>query len=159
MSSGKLIIQLHNFSSVQLCRDFMKSATGLGSRDIVFSKASGAASSSGVPIAQKIAYSQKVNFLYLQDISDTIELLSPDEVYLFIRRPFSKEIFDSKTISESYSDGKTILLVFGGAEPGLSKTDLDHGTAIYFDKISEIGCLGELTLSLYLIRKEIDENL
>ena len=105
---------------------------------------------------EKCDWSQKVNFLYLQDISDTIELLSPDEVYLFIRRPFSKEIFDSKSISESYSDGKTILLVFGGAEPGLSKKDLDHGTAIYFDKINEIGCLGELTLSLYLIRKEIE---
>ena len=155
MSSGKLIVQLHNFSSVNLCREFVKIALGLGAKDIIFSKAAGAGATTGVPIAQKMAHSKQANVLYLQDLPDTIELVAPDQVYLFIKRPFSKEVFNQKMIADAYSEGKTILLVFGGAEPGLSKKELDMGTSIYFDKINEIGCLGELALSLYLIRQNL----
>ena len=156
MSSGKLIVQLHNFSSVNLCREFIKIALGLGAKDIIFSKAAGAGATTGVPIAQKMAHSKQANVLYLQDLQDTIELVAPDQIYLFIKKPFSKEVFDSKMISESYNEGKTILLVFGGAEPGLSKKELDMGKAVYFNKLNEIGCLGELALSLYLIRQHLE---
>ncbi len=158
MSSGKLIVQLHNFSSVNLCREFIKIALGLGAKDIIFSKAAGAGATTGVPIAQKMAHSKKTNVLYLQDLADTIELVAPDQIYLFIKRPFSKEGFNPKLIAEAYSKEKTVLLVFGGAEPGLSKKELDMGTPVYFDKINEIGCLGELSLSLYLIRENLEEN-
>ena len=158
MSSGKLIVQLHNFSSVNLCREFIKIALGLGAKDIIFSKAAGAGATTGVPIAQKMAHSKQANVLYLQDLPDTIELVTPDQIYLFIKRPFSKEVFDPSMISESYSKGKTILLVFGGADPGLSKKELDMGIPIYFDKINEISCLGELALSLYLIRQHLEKD-
>ena len=132
MSSGKLIVQLHNFSSVNLCREFIKIALGLGAKDIIFSKAAGAGATTGVPIAQKMAHAKQANVLYLQDIQDTIELVSPEKIYLFIKRPFSKEVFDSNAIAKSYNEGKTILLVFGGAEPGLTKKELDMGIPVYF---------------------------
>ena len=156
MSSGKLIVQLHNFGSVNLCREFVRIVLGLGARDIIFSKAVGAAATTGVPIAQKIAHSKQANVLYLQDLEDTLELVNPDEVYLFIKRPFSKEALKPESISKSYKEGKTIILVFGGAEPGLTKKELDMGTPVYFEKLNEIGCLGEVTLALYLIRKIIE---
>ncbi|MHA2358293.1 MAG: RecB-family nuclease, partial [Candidatus Heimdallarchaeaceae archaeon] len=111
MSSGKLIVQLHNFASVNLCKEFAKIALGLGARDIIFSKAIGSAATSGVPIAQKMAHSQQANVLFLQEIQDAIEICSPDAVYLFIKRPFSKENFNPKQIAETYSSGKTVLLV------------------------------------------------
>ncbi|MEE9410453.1 MAG: RecB-family nuclease [Candidatus Heimdallarchaeota archaeon] len=158
MSSGKLVVQLHNFSSVNLCREFVKIALGVGARDIIFSKAVGAGATTGVPVAQKIAHSKQANLLYLQDLTDTIELVAPDEIYLFIKRPFSKTVFDPDKIAKSYNEGKTILLVFGGAEPGLTKKELDKGIPVYFDKINEIGCLGEITLALYLMRKIIERN-
>ena len=157
MSKGKLIVQLHNFSSINLCKEFTKIALGLGARDIIFSKAVGTAATTGVPIAQKMAYANQTNVLYLQDIQDSIDLCSPDEIYLFIKKPFSKESFDPKLIAESYLSGKTVLLVFGGAEPGLTKQELDLGTPVYIDKISEIGCLGEMTIALYLLRQKVEK--
>ena len=155
MSSGKLIVQLHNFSSVNYCREFAKIALGLGARDIVLSKASGTAATNGVPIAQKLAHAKKANLLYLQDIDDSIELCQPDEIYLFIKKPFSKDNFDPVKLANTYKEGKTILLIFGGAEPGLTKQELDKGNSVYFDKVNELGCLGEITLALYLLRNEI----
>ena len=156
MTDGKLIVQLHNFSSINLCREFTKIALGLGARDIIFSKAAGTAATTGIPIAQKMAHSNQANVLYLQEIKDSIDLCSPDEIYLFIKRPFSKETFDPVSIAESYLSGKTVLLVFGGAEPGLTKQELDLGKPIYFDKMNEIGCLGEITIALYLLRQNVE---
>jgi len=156
MSSGKLIVQLHNFASVNLCKEFTKIALGLGARDIIFSKAIGSAATSGVPIAQKMAHVKQANVLFVQEIQDAIDLCSPDEIYLFIKRPFSKGEFEPKKIAKSYSSGKTILLVFGGSDPGLTKRDLDLGTSVYFEKINEIGCLGEVSLTLFLLREELD---
>jgi SpoU rRNA methylase family enzyme len=156
MTDGKLIVQLHNFSSINLCKEFTKIALGLGARDIVFSKAAGTAATTGVPIAQKMAHTNQANVLYLQDIKDSIDLCSPDEVYLFIKRPFSKEVFDPTSIAESYLSGKTVLLVFGGADPGLTKQELELGKTIYFDKINEIGCLGEIAIALYLMRQNVE---
>ena len=158
MSKGKLIVQLHNFSSINLCRDFTKIALGLGARDIIFTKAVGTGATSGVPVAQKMAHNKQANVLYLQDISDSIEICSPNEIYLFIKKPFSKEVFNPKEVSKSYNAEKTILLVFGGSDPGLTKKELDYGIPIYFEKINDIGCLGELALSLYLIRQEIEND-
>lgn len=155
MSSGKIIVQLHNTGSINQCRDFTKIALGMGMKDIIFSKAAGTAATSGIPIAQKMAASEGANVLYLQEISDTLDLINPDEVYLFIRRPYSKNVFEAKEIIEAFQKEKTILLIFGGAEPGLTKRELELGKAIYFENINEIGCLGELTLALYLLRKEI----
>ena len=158
MSSGKLIVHLHNFSSINHCREFVKIALGLGARDIVLSKAAGTGATSGVPIAQKLAHSKQANLLYLQNIDDAIELVKPDEIYLFIKHPFAKETLNPEKIAESYKKEKTILLVFGGADPGLSKQELDKGTPVYFDKLKELGCLGEVTLALYLIRNELESD-
>ncbi|MCE7748144.1 MAG: hypothetical protein GPJ51_07085 [Candidatus Heimdallarchaeota archaeon] len=158
MSSGKIIVQLHNFSSINHCREFVKIALNLGARDIILSKATGTAATTGVPIAQKLAHAQGANLLYLQSIEDSIELVNPDEIFLFIKKPFSKEIFDVQKITKSYSEGKNILLIFGGSEPGLTKQELEKGTAVYFDKLNELGCLGEVTLALYLLRKEIEKD-
>lgn len=156
MAEGKLFVQLHNFSSINLCKEFTKIALGLGARDIIFSKAAGTAATSGVPIAQKMAHSNQANVLYLQEVKDSIDLCSPDEIYMFIKRPFSKEIFNPTSIAESYLSGNTILLIFGGSEPGLTKQELELGKAIYFDKINEIGCLGEVSIALYLLRQMIE---
>ena len=156
MSSGKIIVQLHNFSSINHCREFVKIALNLGARDLVLSKATGTAATTGVPIAQKLAHSKKANLLFLQDIDDAIELCKPDEIFLFIKKPFSKEIFKPEAMAKSYQEGKNILLIFGGSDPGLTKQELDKGTSIYFDKTNELGCLGEITLALYLLREQLD---
>ncbi len=156
MTRGKIIVQLHNFSSANLCADFIQIATAIGAKNIVFSQASGRGAVSGVPLGQKEAMNRNANFFIFQDLNDSIELLKPDKVYLFIRKPFSKEIFSAEKIKDEYMSGETILLVFGGSKPGLSKKDLSFGTPIYFSDLNELGVLGELTLSLYLIRKEIE---
>lgn len=158
MSSGKIIVQLHNFSSINHCREFVKIALNLGARDLILSKATGTAATTGVPIAQKLAHAQGANLLYLQGIDDSIELVKPDEIFLFIKKPFSKEEFNTAEVAKSYSEEKSILLIFGGSEPGLTKQELEKGTPVYFEKINEIGCLGEITLALYLLRKEIEKD-
>ena len=158
MTNGKIIVQLHNFSGINTCREFVKIALGLGAREIVFSKAAGTGATTGVPIAQKLAHAKKANVLYLQEIEDAIELIAPDHVYLFIKRPFSKEIFNPETVIDNYKEGKTILLIFGGAEPGITKRELEYGTPVYFDKVKELGCLGEVTLSLYQLRNLLEED-
>ncbi|MCE7749302.1 MAG: hypothetical protein GPJ51_13010 [Candidatus Heimdallarchaeota archaeon] len=158
MSSGKIIVQLHNFSSINHCREFVKIALNLGARDIILSKATGTAATTGIPIAQKLAHAQQANLLYLQGIDDTIELLNPDEIFLFIKKPFSKESFNPEEVIKSYNSGKNILLIFGGSDPGLTKQELEKGTAVYFERLNELGCLGEITLVLYLLRNLIEER-
>ncbi|MBY8999752.1 MAG: hypothetical protein KGD64_02450 [Candidatus Heimdallarchaeota archaeon] len=158
MNNGKIIVQLHNFSGINTCREFVKIALGLGAREIVFSKAAGTGATAGVPIAQKLAHSKKANVLYLQEIEDAIELISPDYVYLFIKRPFSKEVFNPEEIINSYKEDKTILLIFGGAEPGITKRELEYGIPVYFNKVNELGCLGEVTLALYQLRNLIEDD-
>ena len=158
MSSGKIIVQLHNFSSINHCREFVKIALNLGARDIILSKATGTAATTGVPIAQKLAYAKQANLLFLQNIEDSIELIQPDEIYLFIKQPYSKDSFDAESIVRSYHEGKNILLIFGGSDPGLTKQELEKGNPIYFDKLNELGCLGEITLALYLLRNEIEKD-
>lgn len=152
-SNGKIIIQLHNFASVNLCSEFMKIALGLGAREIVFSKGVGSAASSGIPIAQKMAFSAKANFLVLRSIQDTIELLKPDEIFLFIREIYANEMFDPQQVVKSYQSGKTILLVFGGSSTGLSRKELDLGRSIFIKNTKDVGCLGQVTLALYLLRE------
>ncbi len=158
MGNGKIMVQLHNFSSINLCREFTKISLGLGARDIIFTKAGGTGATTGVPIAQKLSHAKKANVLYLQEIEDAIELISPDEVYLFIKRPFSKETYNPTNIVESYKEGKTILLIFGGADPGITKRELEFGVPVYFNKTNELGCLGEVTLALYLLRNLIEDE-
>lgn len=152
-SKVDVIPLLHNVYSQQRVIEVAKVAYGLGYRVFVVTKASGSAAQVGIPEAQKLALKLDRALIYLPDLPDAIELLKPEKVFLVLTRKYAPT-----PISEAVKDvsGK-MLVVFGGAEPGLSKKELELGVAVHPDGIVEdVGSTGLAAISLYLLRTLLD---
>jgi len=127
---------------------------GLGFDTLIVSRAYGAAAQSGVPEAQKLALKKSKNFFYVSDLTDVIEVFNPSLVLLFVPREYAEEEFDAMSVAESLKRGDVVILIFGGAEPGLSKKELELGKAMYVKGIDEyIGSTGFAAIVLYLLKQ------
>ena len=147
---------LHNVYSPQKVLEAARLVYGLGYKNFVVTKASGAAAQSGVPEAQKIALRKGANLFYLADLDDAIELFRPSRVYLFVPEGYADEEFEPRTAREQ-AESSVVMLVFGGAEPGLSKRELEKGTPVYIPGLWEHSTVGTLAIALYLL--ELDARI
>jgi len=154
----QLFVVLHNVHSTQRIKDMAKLAIGFGLKSLIISKAEGAAAVSGIPEAQKIMYKEKKSLLCFPDLPDVIELLKPEEIWVFVPQRFAEETYNPGKIATQLKDGKKILFVFGGSEPGLSKRDIDLGRAISLDMIDDIGPVGTAAIALYELMKFFKSN-
>ncbi|MHA1321875.1 MAG: RecB-family nuclease [Candidatus Helarchaeota archaeon] len=152
---NNLYVAIHNVTGIQKIKEFTQLLTGFQIKNIIISKAVGSAAMSGVPQAQKLVFKKGGNLLYLEDIPDCIELLVPDEVYLFAPYPYSKNLFLPETIASKLKNDKKILLIFGGSDPGLSKRELEFGIASYIELPADIGTIGTAAIILYQIFKKL----
>jgi len=152
-SKVNIIPLLHNVYSQQRVVEVAKAAYGLGYGVFVVTKASGSAAQAGVPEAQKLALKLDKAFIYLPDLPDAVEVLKPDSVLLVLTRKYAPT-----PISEAVKNctGK-VVVVFGGAEPGLSKKELELGQAVHPDGVVEdVGSTGLAAISLYILRTLLD---
>lgn len=149
-----IVVVLHNVHSVQRVIETAKICFGLGYDTLVISKAIGTAAQSGVPEANKIAMKLGKRLLCVPDIQDAIDLLKPDELFLYAPKPYAKKPFDPKEIVGEAKRGNIIMLIFGGLEPGLSSRELLLGNSFYIDLPGNVGSIGALTIILYLIFSE-----
>ncbi|MFX0207220.1 MAG: RecB-family nuclease [Candidatus Hodarchaeota archaeon] len=151
---------LHNVSSAQRVREFAQLALGMGCTCCVISQAKGAAATAGVPAAVKtLAREAKTSLLYLENLTDTSEILQPTKVVLLISKRFAKTRFNPQLVLEEARTGK-VLLVVGGTSPGLTRRELDMGEVSYIvDKNYDIGPIAQIAMALYAIENQIEPNL
>lgn len=150
----RLYVVLHNIHSVIRLVEAARIVYGLGVKNFVVTRAIGAAAQEGIPEVYKIALKYERNLIFLKDLDDLVEALSPNRIYLFAPPQHAKRPYDPDEIISLLSKGK-VAIIFGGAEPGLTKRDLEKGIPVYLDIPGNIGTLGEITLALYKLLQKI----
>lgn len=143
---------LHNVVSAQRVIEASRVVFGLGYRTFVVSKATGSAAQTGVPEAQKLALKKKLNFIFLADLEDVLELLNPDIVLTVMPRKYGGEPLDN-VWSKEISQKDRVILVFGGAEPGLTMREMKMGKLVYPKSVDDdIGSVGLMAITLYIVK-------
>ncbi len=150
-----LYVILHNVYGSQKIREMTELILGFNVDTFVISKAVGSAATVGVPESQKMIFKKGKNLVFVKDLPDAIELLKPDKIYTFIHKPYAKIAFNVAEIIDSIKKNLKIMLVFAGSKPGLSKKELDMGTAVFLDLPSDIGSIGYAAIVLYEILKNL----
>lgn len=143
----KVIVVLHNVYSSQRVVEAARLVYGLGFDTFVVTKASGSAAQSGVPDAQKYALRRGANFVYLRDLRDAIDILKPGAVLTV-----SEGKYGGRPLSEAWKDVANVdrlMIVFGGAEPGLSLQEYEMGIHVYPEGVEEdVGAVGLMAITL-----------
>ena len=150
-----LYITLHNVFGSQKIKEMTELILGFGIGTFIVSKAVGSAATVGVPESQKMIFKKGKNLIFVKDLPDAIELLKPDKIYTFTPKPYSKTEFDAAEVVKSLKNDMKIMLVFAGAQPGLSKKELEMGTAVFLDLPGDIGSIGYAAVVLYEILKNL----
>ena len=146
----KVIPVLHNVTSSQKVNEAAKLVYGLQFKNFVVTKAGGSAAQIGVPEAQKLALKMGRNFFYLSDLDDVIELFKPEKVLTIVPKKYTNTSLEN--VLDKMKKNSTIVVVFGGLEPGLSKVDMSKGIATYPPGIEEnIGTIGLMAITLYIL--------
>ncbi len=153
------MVVLHNVQSVQRVVETAKVTYGLGFKNFIVSKAAGSAAQSGVPEAQRLALKLKRNFFYLADLPEVLDVFKPELTLMFVPRPYGEEEYNPIKVLETLEKG-AVVLVFGGAEPGLSRRELDLGTPTYVPLVGEdIGVSGLAAIVLYKLLETAGDRL
>ncbi len=141
---------LHNVYSQQRVVEAARIAYGLGYRVFIVTKASGSAAQAGVPEAQKLALKLGRTFACLPDLQDAVEVFAPSAILMFLPRKYAQV-----PLSEAVKGvSGRVLAVFGGADPGLTKRELELGTAVYPDGVEEdVGSTGMVAIALYMLKR------
>ncbi|RLF04152.1 MAG: recombinase RecB [Thermoprotei archaeon] len=147
---SEVIPVLHNVFSVEIVRQFAKVSYGLGFKTIVISKPSGAAAQAGVPEAQKLALKKGKVLIVLSGIEDVIELFKPSLTLLITPKKYAKEEFDVERVINEVKKG-SVIVVFGGSEPGLSAREIEMGVPIHIGVEDDLGPLGFASIVLHSI--------
>ena len=155
---NNLYIVVHNVYSVQKVISVAKIVYRLGFKNLVISKAMGAAAQEGLPEVQKLALKYGGRLFILSDIKDIKELFPNAKIKLIVPSRFTQKIFNPKEIIKNASSGQVFIIV-SGAEPGLSKREIEVGEAITLENVEEeIGAEGFISIILYLLKKELREG-
>ena len=145
---GRLLVVIHNVYSVTRLIEAAKMVYGFNINDFVVSRAIGAAAQEGVPEVSKLALKKGRNVIFLKDIDDLLDSIKLGAIFLFVPKQYAKQKFDPYEVLKLLEE-HNVALIFGGAEPGLSKRDLEKGTPVYIDVPEDIGTLGTMAIALY----------
>lgn len=153
MVQPEVLPVLHNVSSPQRVVELARAAYGLGFSVFVVTKPTGAAAQVGVPEAQKVALREGKSLLILPDLEEAVEILKADAVILVLPRKLSDKPLTQKFEELVSKKVSRILLVFGGAEPGLSAREMALGEQVYVDGIEQdIGPTALAVLAMFLAK-------
>lgn len=150
-----LHVCLFNVYSIQKMREMAHLIIGFNLKTMIIAKAVGSAAQTGVPDVNKMLIKNRKNLIVLQDLPDVIEIINPSKIVLFAPKPYAKKEFSGTEIVSELSDGKKVLLVVGGSEPGLSKRELDLGDVVYLNVAGDLGTIGTAAVAIYEIIKTI----
>ncbi|NOZ88828.1 MAG: exonuclease [Crenarchaeota archaeon] len=146
-----LVVLLHDVSSAQRLIDTARLVYGLGLRSFVASKVYGAAASSGVPEASRMAMKLGRLFAVLPSARDAVELLQPDAV-IVVSRDYGEPL-EASEIAEKLAKAKKPLLVLGGIDAAPSKDVAALGEALYIAGVEHrLGPVAEAAIILAALR-------
>jgi SpoU rRNA methylase family enzyme len=140
MNRHNLLLTLHNTHSPTIVKFFADTIMGFPSvcKNVIFSKISASAASSGIPDAQKTVLSSNVNgnLYFFSDLGDIIETLAPKTIYLLTSQRFAKKSLNFTQLSQELRK-KKVLTVIGGSSPGLTRKELDLGECVYIEGLKQ----------------------
>lgn len=128
---------LHNAHSRSIIVQFVQTVLGFGFKNIIISKATGSAATSGIPEAFRLAFPQNANMLVTSNIQEAIDLIRPQDTYLIISKKYASEALNMQEVKQSLEQGKKELFVLGGSSPGLSRKELELGAPRHVTTASE----------------------
>ncbi|MCS7097290.1 MAG: RecB-family nuclease [Candidatus Methanomethylicia archaeon] len=144
-----IIMVIHNIHSPQRLIELTKVFYGLGFKNLVVSKATGAASQIGIPEVQKISIKTGGRLIITSDLNDAIDLIKPNSILLAVPKPYGKSIYNPEEVAKRIIEGLLVMIVIGGLEPGLTIKELTYGEPVYIDIEGDVGCVGLATIILY----------
>ena len=147
------IVALHNVSSASRCTEFVTIALGLRYRTIIITNAQGSAAHRGIPLAHKLTYKAKANFMAFETIQDVKELFKPDELVIVAPKPYGKEKLN-KSLAKELAE-KDYILICGGNDSGLSRRDIDMGRSVQLE-VGDVGSIGLATLAMAMFQRIFD---
>ena len=160
MNSNNLFLALHNTHSRNTVKLFADTVMNFSSicKNVVFSKISAAAASIGIPDAQKTVLNTGGSLLFFSEVTDIIETLQPQKVYLLVPPKFGKEVVPFNRIYDEIQKEK-ILVILGGSTPGLTRKELDMGECIYLEEVtSNLNPVAMTSIFLYNLIRIISEK-
>ncbi|RUM47880.1 MAG: recombinase RecB [Hyperthermus sp.] len=143
-----LIVVLHDVSSAQRLIDMARLVYGMGFKYFIASKVYGAAASSGVPEASRLALRLGRFFSVLPSVREAVEIFEPSMTLIVSYE--HGEPLSLEEVGELIERERKVLLVLGGIEPGPGKDVVGLGKPIYIRGVeSRIGAVAEAALILY----------
>ncbi|BEP17114.1 RecB-family nuclease [Pyrofollis japonicus] len=124
-----LLVVVHDISSAQRLLDMVKLVYSLGFNQIVVTKAYGAAASSGIPDAMRLALRLNRSIYVLPSVKDAVEVFSPDKIVI-ISREYG-EAADVDEIVSRLGNANKPMIIFGGSDPAPGKDIAGLGEALY----------------------------
>jgi SpoU rRNA methylase family enzyme len=126
----------------------------LGADLVVVSKETSSAAQSGVPEIEKMAFKEGRRVLYVPDIADAVELLSPDVNYMFVPKRLSETPIDYGEVARLLDEGKKVMLSFSGGTVAFALKELEFGKPVYIEGIDEVFPPSALVaITLYSLRQ------
>lgn len=133
-----LIVAIHDVHSAVKLVDAAKVAFDLNADLLVISKATSAAAQSGVPEVEKMAFKNNKKILYVPDLPDIIELLSPDVNFMVVPKRLSQNPINYNKISGMLKENKKVLISVSGGTVSFSLKELEYGKPVYIEGIDDI---------------------
>ena len=156
MGAATVVVVLHDVSSAQRLIDMARLVYGLGFSDFIVSKAYGAAASSGVPEASRLALKMGKRFAVLPTARDAVTLTNASTVFVVSSEygePMSPDEIASLILSEERP-----LILFGGIDPAPGRDVAALGRPIYIKGAgTRLGPIAEAALILYTLRERLQE--
>ncbi len=148
---NRVIVVLHNISSVHRLVELVRLAAGFGIKNIVLTKVTGAAAQQGLPEVFKIGLKLNTNIIVLSELNEVVDLLAPTK--LFFLTCETGQLTLSDLVNEvKTSEGKIGLVVNGSDLPFLPR-ELQLGKSVKVTK-NQIPGTGVLAITLYKILEE-----
>lgn len=146
MPGLRLVPVLHNVSSIQRLVDTAKLVYALGLRELVVTKAYGAAAQHGIAEVGRLAYKLDRGFFVLPDLKDAVELIRPGRV-LIVTLEHARERIDPA--SPPRLEG-VVMVAFNGGDPDFSAHEAALGDPVYIEGVDQrLGAPAEAALVLY----------
>jgi len=155
---ARVTVLVHDVSSAQRLIDIAKLAYGLGFTHLVATKVYGAAASSGVPEATRLALRLGRSFSVLPSVKDAIELLAPDKVVV-VSREYGEPVEPWSYAEKLAGSQGGVLIVFGGIDAAPGKDVAGLGEAVYpVGAEARLTPVAEAALFLYPLSRMLSQE-
>lgn len=156
MGTATVIVVLHDVSSAQRLIDMARLVYGLGFSDFIVSKAYGAAASSGVPEASRLALRTGKRFAVLPSARDAVTLTGASSVFI-VSSEYGEPMGLDELATLILAEEKPLIL-FGGIDPAPGKDVAGLGRPVYIRGAgTRLGPVAEAALILYTLRERLQE--